>query len=346
MATGNKDNFVIYQDGFQTGALEVLEQEVGVLNAGPRGIVIVTENTRGEYLESAFFTNVDGLVSDRDPSSLAAVTPTGLNQQNVKDIVVNYKIGPHADTLDAFRKISESPDLMSYLLGQMAGAQLAERYLNGGLGALVAAMSTETGMVLDTRVSGGATTNPVAGKTSISVRALNFVLGLMGDKRSRVRMWVMPSAVHTELLDNQVVEKLGEVSGSIIYGGAPGTYGLPAFVTDSPALTFEQDVSVAQDASALVTRHRVLGLTEQALVIQEQSYFDMATEIKTGGENIVAQWQGESSYLVRVKGFSWTGSNAPTTGQLATDTNWSYVFQSVKAGPGVMLVVDDIDAGV
>ena len=343
MAIGTKDNFVIYQDGFQTGMLEALEQEVSVLNAGPRGIVVVTEATRGEYLESAFFQNVDNLVTDRDPSSVAPVTPTSLSQQNVKDILCNYKIGPHADTIDAFRKIAESPDLMSVLLGEAAGQQLAEKYLNGGLGALVAAMSTESGMVFDTRGAADAI-NPAADSTAISLRNLNRAMGLMGDKRSRLRMLVMPSAVHTELLDNQIAEKLGEVSGAIVYGGVPGTYGLPAYVTDSPALTFEQDVSADQDGSEEILRHRVLILTEQALVIQQNNYFDMVTERKGGSENIIVQYQAEGSYLVRLKGFSWTGGDAPTDGELATDTNWSYVMQSVKAGPGVMLIVDDIPA--
>lgn len=340
MPIGNKNDFVIYQDGFQTGMLEALEQEVSVLNAGPRGIVVVTEATRGEYLESAFFQNVDGLVSDRDTTSTADAPETKLNQQNVKDILVNYRVGPNSNTIDGFRKIAESPDVMSMLLGEAAGQQLAEKFLNGGLGALVAAMSTEAGMVFDTRGDADAL-NPKANSTSITLRNLNRVLGLMGDKRSRTRMWVMPSATFTELVDNQQVEKLGDVSGAVVYGGNPGTYGLPAYVTDSPALSFTQDVSADQDGSDEIARHRILGLTEQALVIQQQPYFDLEVERKTGKQNLLVTYQGEGSYLVRVKGFSWTGSESPTDGELATDTNWSYVFSSVKSGPGVMLIVDD-----
>jgi len=340
MPIGNKNDFVIYQDGFQTGMLEALEQEVSVLNAGPRGIVVVTEATRGEYLESAFFQNVDGLVSDRDTTSVADAPETKLNQQNVKDILVNYRVGPNSNTIDGFRKIAESPDVMSMLLGEAAGQQLAEKFLNGGLGALVAAMSTEAGMVFDTRGAADAL-NPKANSTSITLRNLNRVLGLMGDKRARTRMWVMPSAPFTELVDNQITEKLGEVSGAVVYGGNPGTYGLPAYVTDSPALTFTQDVSAAQDGSEEISRHRILGLTEQALVIQQQPYFDLEVERKTGKQNLLVTYQGEGSYLVRVKGFSWTGTESPTDGELATDTNWNYVFSSVKSGPGVMLIVDD-----
>lgn len=345
MAITTKGDFQIYQDGFQTGMLEALEQEVSVLNA-TSSILVVTGNTRGEYEESAFFQNIDGLVSDRDPTSTSSVTPSGLTQDQIKDILCNYKVGPSATTMDAFRKINESPEVFSFLLGRMAGAQLAEKFLNGGLGALVAAMSTETGMIFDTRGTFDSL-NPKADKTSISLRNLNKVLGLMGDKRSRVRMWVMGSAPFTELVDNQIVEKLGEVSGAIIYGGNPGTYGLPAYVTDSPALTFTQDVRADGAGTAVdVERHRILGLTEQAMVIQENNYFDLVTERKTGGENLTIQYQGEGSYLIRLKGFSFGGSNSPTDGELATDTNWTYKFQSVKAGPGVMLVVDDVDASV
>lgn len=343
MTTSTKANMVIYQDGFQTGMLEALEQEVSVLNA-TSSIVVVTENTRGEFLESAFFTQVDNLVTDRDPTSLASVTPSGLDQAQIKDILCNYKIGPNANTMDSFRKINEDPQLMSFLLGEMAGAQLAEKYLNDGLGALVAAISTEAGMVFDTRGTFDSF-NASADISSISFQNLNKVMGLMGDKRSRLRMWVMPSSPHTSLIGHQISEKLGEVSGATIYGGSPGTFGLPVYVTDSPALSFVQDVRADGGGTAVnVDRHYVLGLTEQALVIQQNNYFDMAEERKTGGENLVIQWQAEGTYLVRLKGFSWTGSNAPTGGQLATDTNWSYAFASVKAGPGVMLVVDDVNA--
>lgn len=328
-----KDNFVIYQDGFQTGMLEALEQEVSVLNAGPGGILVITEATRGEYVESAFFANVDGLVSDRDPNSTADAPVTTLSQKNVKDILCNYRIGPNAKTIDAFRKIAESPDLMSVLLGEAAGQQLAEKFLNDGLGALVAAMSTEPAMVFDAR------TDAKADKTSISGRNLNRARALMGDKQNRLRMWVMPSAVYNELVDDQIVSQLGEVSGAMLYGGTPGTYNLPVFSTDSPALTFEEEVATDQ----FELRHRVLGLTEQALIIQENNYFDMEVERKTGGENLVIQYQGEGTHLVKLKGFSWTGGEAPTAGELATDSNWDYVFESVKAGPGVMLIVTDID---
>ncbi|WP_290738402.1 major capsid protein [Haliea sp.] len=340
MPIGNKTDFTIYQDGFQTGMLEALEQEVSVLNAGPRGIIVVTEATRGEFLESAFFQNVDGLVSDRDTTSTADAPETKLTQDQVKDILCNYRVGPNSNTIDGFRKISESPDLMSVLLGEAAGQQLAEKYLNGGLGALVAAMSNEAAMVFDTRGAADAV-NPKANGTSVTLRNLNRVLGLMGDKRSRTRMWVMPSAPFTELVDNQITEKLGEVSGAVVYGGNPGTYGLPAYVTDSPALTFTQDVSAAQDGSEEITRHRILGLTEQALVISQQPYFDLEVERKTGKQNLLVTYQGEGAYRVAIKGFSWVGSESPTDGQLATASNWDYKYQSVKSGPGVMLIVDD-----
>lgn len=340
MSTYTKNDFVVYQDGFQTGMVEALEQEVSVLNAGPRGIIVVTANTRGEYLESAFFKNVDNLVTDRDPTSTAPVNATTLTQDQIKDILCNYKVGPHKDSLDSFRKINENPTLMSVILGEMAGSQLAEKYLNGGLGALVAAMSTEAGMVFD--ATDAANAAKVDGQT-ISFQNLNRAMGLMGDKRSRLRMHVLPSAVHTALIGHQIAEKLGEVSGSIVYGGAPGTFGLPAYVTDSPALSFEKDFSVGQDGSDLRLCHRHLVLTEGALVLQQNDYFDLSSGIDRGGENLLASYQAEGSYLVRVKGFSWDGANAPTDAQLAVPSNWEYAFESVKAGPGVMLIVADVE---
>lgn len=335
MAIGTLEDFKIYQDYFTTGMLESLEQDVSVLNA-TGSIAVVTANTRGEYTKQSFFANIDDLITDRDVTSVDPVTSKKLSEKEIKNVLHNYKLGPVRQSIDSFRKNGQSPQVFSFVVGQAAGQHMAERYLNIGLSALVAAMSSEAGMVFDNTVAGNAAKT---GGTTISARALNRAKGLLGDKQARARLIVGPSAVWNELIDNQIVEKLGEVSGQAIYGSSPGTMGLPMYVTDSPALTFE--VNTGTDlAPVMETRHNVLILTDAALVLDAQDYMDIASQVEMGLENLVNVWQAESAFLVKVKGFSYTGTDTDSA-SLGTQANWSYIYESVKTGPGVLLVVAD-----
>lgn len=327
MAIGNITDFKIYSDELTTGIMEALEQDTTVLNS-TGAIAVVTSNTRGTYRKESFFANIPDLIVDRDPTSVAPLTAKKLVEKEVKDILTNYTIGPVRQSLDSFRKNGQSPEIFSFLVGQEAGQHLAERYLNVGLAALIAAMKSEAGMVFDNTDAGNAAKT---GGTGISARALNRAKGLLGDRQGRARLIVGDSAVFNQLIDNQIAEKLGEVSGQAIYGAQAGTMGLPMYVTDSPALTFED---------AGVVKHNVLILTEQALIMEAQPYMDVASKVEMGLANLVTAWQAESAYLLNLKGFSYTGATSDAAA-LATTANWDYVYESVKSGPGVLLVVAD-----
>ena len=327
MAIGTLQDFKIYQDYFTTGMLESLEQDVSVLNS-TGAIAVVTANTRGLYTKQSFFANIDDLITDRDTASVAPVASKKLSEKEIKNILHSYKIGPVRQSIDSFRKNGQTPEIFSFVVGQAAGQHMAQRYLNVGLSALVAAMKSEAGMVFDNTVPANAAKT---GGATMNSRALNRAKALLGDKQARARLIVGPSAVFNELVDWQITEKLGEVSGQAIYGGSVGTMGLPLYITDSPALTFEEGGD---------TKHNVLILTDAALVLDAQDYMDIASEIEMGLENLVTAWQAESAFLVKVKGFSFTGADSDSA-SLSTVANWDFIYESVKAGPGVLLVVAD-----
>lgn len=334
-ATGTLGDFKIYQDEYYSGLIEGIDQSVQVLNESAGGAIrVLTQNTLGQFEKRSFFQNTDNLVIDRDPTDTSELTAKKLTQGEVKDILKNYTIGPVRNTLDGFRKMAQNPSVMSFVLGVQQGEQLALEFLNNGLASLVASIGSEAAMVWDNTV---AANSARTGGTTISHRAMNRAAGLFGDRRAALRAIVGPSAVATELFDNQLTEKLGEVSGSLVYGASVGTLGLPMWVTDSPALSFED----ALDGNKL--KHRVLMLTENALILQQQDYMDMHSEIEGGRANLTAFYQAESAYLLRVKGFSYIGTEAPTAGELADGANWDYVYASLKDGPGVMLVVNDVE---
>jgi hypothetical protein len=337
---GNITDVKVYQDEYYNGLIESIDQNVRVLNEGANGAIrVITANTRGQYETQSFFKKIDNLVIDRDPESTAELAVNKLTQGEVKDILRDYTIGPVAQTLDAFRKIQLNPSYMSFVIGQNDGDQVAQKFLNEGLAGLIAAMSTETAMVFDNTDPANAART---GATTISARALNRGRFKLGDRAGVLRALVMNSACADELWDRQLTDKLGEVSGSLVYGAQPGTLNMPLWVTDSPALSFEEDIGTQQDPD-LVLRHRVLMLTEGALVIEQQPYMDILTEVRGGRANLSGFYQAESSYLTRVKGFTWIGGNSPTAGEFADSDNWEFVLNSHKDGPGVLIIVNDIE---
>lgn len=334
---GNITDVQVYQDEYYTGLIEKIDQNVRVLNEGANGAIrVLTANTRGQYELRSFFQKIDNLVIDRDPESNAELAVNKITQGEVKDILRNYTIGPVRQTLDAFRKIQLDPSYMSFVIGQQDGEAVAQKFLNEGLAGCIAAMSTESAMVFDNSDPDNAKRT---GGTTISSRALNRARFRMGDRAGVLRALVMNSACAGELWDNQLTEKLGEVSGSLVYGAQPGTLNMPLWVTDSPALSFEEG-----DEGSEVLKHNILMLTEGALTIEQQPHMDILTEIQGGRANLAGFYQAESSYLARIKGFSWTGGNAPTGGEFADSANWDYVYASHKDGPGVLLIVEDIEA--
>jgi len=328
--TGNPTDFQVYRDEYYSGLIESIDQNVRVLNEGAGGAIrVLTSNTRGQFENRSHFNLIDDLIFDRDPESNADLPVRKITQGEVKDILLNYGIGPVRGTLDSFRKLSQDPSLASFILGQQMGERVTQMLLNTGLGGLVAALSTESDVVYDNTVQANAERN---GGSTINHKAMIRAKYLMGDRTEALRAIVANSAVAAELDVSQLSEKLGEVSGAMVYGASSGTLNLAAYITDSPALTF---------VDGGVTKHYVLMLTEGALTIEQQDYMDMLSDREGGKMNLSYFYQAESAYLARIKGFTWTGANAPTRGQFADSANWEYAYASLKDGPGVLLIVSD-----
>jgi len=327
MATSTKADVVIYNEEYFSGIIEVVEQYADDVNTQSNGAVnYVTESLKGDFEKRSFWDLSTG-VTDRDPTDVTDVTPTGLSQSELISPKMNMRIGPFQATLDQFRKLGETPETMSFVLGQQMGAEIAVEWLNRGLTAATACLSKAAG-----------TQSDITGETAdadkvISSKALNRTLGLMGDRRNRVVAWVMHSSAFTDLTEGQIVDKLPGNSDVIMYGGITASLGLPVLVTDSQAL---YDVDPDGDSSNASEAY-ILGLTEDAVRMIESE--DRAIELSTvlGKANILRILQGEMALTVRMKGFSYSGSASPNLAAIGTSSNWDSVFTDIKSGPGVML---------
>lgn len=332
MAAGTKTDFVIYNDEFHTGVTDKLEQAaIDMGESTGNTIRLVTQSILGDFEKSTFFDLVEDLVQERDPTSLADVAPSNLNQSETINPKVNRRIGPHQDTIDKFKKINADPAVMSFVLGQQFSVGVMLDYLNTGLIAVSTAIQSEAGMVYDQVADADATDK------TLSPVSFNKGMSKLGDAGQRIRSWVMHSAPYYKLIENGITEKLTGMSDLLVYGGVPGALGKPVYVSDSPALV---DADPAGDQT-LPAQYVILGLTEGALTLTQSEDMSTSAGDVRGKQNIVVEWQAEYAFNIAVKNFSYIGSgSSPTKAQLGVAANWNYTKHDIKSGPGVAIIVN------
>lgn len=327
MATGTLQNFVIYNEEFQTGLQESLEQRNLDLNAAINdGIRLISQSMIGEYNKAAFFKANEGLIKRRDPSSLADATPDRLEQAEAVGVKVDSMFLLE-NTLDSFKKIGMSPEAMSFYVGNSVAQNMSRDHLNTALLVLDTAVDSLAATIYNVVTDAG------AAKKTLTASALNKSRIPLGDKGlSAIRAWVMPSKVYYDLVGDQIGQQLTGLSDVVVYGGTPATLGLPVYVVDSPVLI---DLAAAGGAE-----YSVLGLTEGAATIIQSEQPSYLSETVGGKANLIARVQGEFAYNVEVKGFAYIGTASPTDAVLGNPANWNYRLSSPKHAPAVKIVVN------
>jgi hypothetical protein len=131
----------------------------------------------------------------------------------------------------------------------------------------------------------------------------------------------------TRLVKSQIAANIDGVSNFNVARATPITLNRPVLVTDSADLV---------NGSIYTT----LGLTEDAVVIEESETPYIHNEIISGKENLVVRLQGEYAYNLGLRGLAWDITNGginPDNGALGTGTNWDSVMDDVKDLPGVAI---------
>lgn len=327
MAAGKASDFKVYQDQFQAGVVETLTQNSNAFNAASMGAIsLSTVSRRGDYSQQAFFKNVANLVSRRDTASVADASILGMTQDEWISVKLNRKIGPVDQTKDSFRKIMAglAPDEMSFLLGEMAAKAMQVEMLNSALRAGRAALNAQA-------------TNKYTVPTSGTLNTAGLVSGLskFGDAASQVVAWVMHSKAYFDLVQAQITANIDGVSNFNVATGTPVTLNRPVLVTDSDALLISSG-----SGSAATTDYFTLGLTADALIVENTEEEDLVIEDITGKENLITRMQGEFAYNLGVRGFKWdiaNGAANPNDATLGTGSNWDAVRGSHKDFAGVVI---------
>lgn len=152
-------------------------------------------------------------------------------------------------------------------------------------------------------------------------------LAAFGDAASRIVVWVMHSKPYYDLVQSQITANIDGVSNFNVATATPITLNRPVLVTDSAELV---------NGSVYTT----LGLTANAVTVEESETPIVHTEIITGLDSLVVRMQGEFAYNLGCKGFAWDVANGgvnPDDTALGTGSNWDSVMDSVKDLSGVAI---------
>ena len=331
MPQGKVTDFQIYDEEFFGGFSEALEQNSDVFNAGSNGTIVLRPNRlKGHFERESFIQNITDLVTRRDITSVASVDDKAMTQDEFVGVKVNRKIGPVAQTLDAWRKIGEDQSTMSFTLGQQIGKAAAVDMANTAILALV-------GAITDLEADAGAGSAIFDGTAGTPDHAnLVDIMAKLGDASGDVACWVMHSKTYFDLMKDGIdksAEIIQQLAGTTIYTGTTASLGRPVVVSDSPSLKYDDTGD----------RYRILGLVPGAGMVDESEQQEIVSQLITGNENLGMRVQGEYAYNLKVRGMKWdsgAGGNNPTDAALNTTDNWVSVMATavngIKGGPGSM----------
>lgn len=318
MAIGTMADFKIYDEQYFGGQYERLATNLAVFNEASRGAILLSnKNLKGKFEKQSFMKKVANLIVRRDPTDTGAAAAVKPTQGEFVGVKLSRGIGPADDTMDAWKKIAEDPELFSFYIGQMVAEQKLEDMVKLAVSAVETAIQGEAGLVVP--------------DTTATITHLNLVQALakMGDQSNRIIAWVMHSKPYHDLIGQAITDKIVDVANVAIYNGTVATLGRPTIVIDQPALT---------DAGPPVT-FNTLGLVAGAVEVTESEPETVVFDRVTGLKNLVMRLQGEYAVNLKVKGKKWnTAIENPTDAEVATAANWVKEATEDKDLSGVRLV--------
>lgn len=320
MATGTGANFVIYENEVWTAFQLKVTQMITAFNEASRGaLTLRNEFLKGNFDKRAFFNQATA-IARRDITSTASVADTPLTQDEDISVKLNRRIGPLAQTLDAWKKVGASPEMLSQIVGEFAAEQATQEMINELIAVLVSLLENTAATTLD--VSAGSTTN---------YTDLNLTNALMGDHASKIVAYVMHSKAYADLVGDSISKAVTNVTDTAIFSDVIGSFGRIVVVTDAPALT----------AVPVGTVYKTLALTMGAGVSTMSEPENLVSEVITGSENLIGRVQGEYAYNLGIRGWKYSSATVnPDDATVQLETNWTELGTSVKQRAGAILIAD------
>lgn len=318
-------DLAVFSEYFYTSSTEVLRQQVNLFNGATAGAIVLGAGAhQGDFSDRVMYAAVQGLVRRRNAYGSGAVVPKHLT--HLIDTMVKVASGtpPLEMNPSQFLWIQRNPEEAGVVYGQQLAVQVLADMLNSGLGALYAAMAGISSNVLDIT----ARTTPA---DKMNFGALAEAHGLLGDQSGGgVAAWILHSKPMFDIFQNQ----LNNAERLFTYGNVSvirDPFGKMFVMTDSPALV---------NLAATPDVYHTFGLTQGAIVIEQNNDYIANEETKNGDENITRTFQAEWSFEMGIKGFAWdkaNGGKSPTDAALLTGSNWDRIATSHKDLPGVII---------
>lgn len=319
MPIGTRSDFKIYDEQYFAGQYERVMQTLEIFNGASNGaIVLESKLVKGDFEKKSFMKFISGLIARRDPTSVAAAADVKPTQGEFVGVKLNRRIGPASQTLDAWRKIGETPELFSFYLGRMVAEQKMQEMVNTAV------------RVIEAALQGQAALN-VTSAATMTHSDLVDAMALRGDRAQDIVAFVMHSKPYFDLVKQAITDKIFGVANVAVYAGTVATLGKPTVVIDSPALV---------DAGAPNT-YNTLGLVPGAVTVKESELETLVLDGPlTGLENLIYRLQGEYAYNVEVLGFKYDTAQLanPNDATLGTAATWIKEATDDKALGGVRLV--------
>ena len=309
-------NLQVFSDTVETVSSEIVAQQVEKFNAASAGgIVLRTAANRGDYASSLKYQKISGLIAERDPTSVAAVSAVELVRILEGSVKLARRVGPVNLIPSDYDWIMRAPEEAGSVIGlQVAPDRLADM-LNTGISAFVAAT-----------LNVGATLVHDMGATTITLAGLADGQQKLGDAQGKLACWAMHSKSWTDLY------KAGITGSNVLF-----TYGTVNIVRDPLGRPF-----VITDSASLVNAadYYTCGLVPGGIVCEDNGDMRGQTVATNLTQNLGATYQGQYTYNLGLLGFKWNeaaGGRAPIAATIATGTNWTRAATSVKDCAGVIV---------
>ena len=311
-------NMILFDTQVHKVATETVDQSVQKFNEASGGALILgSEIVIGDYLEEASYSVISSLINRRDAYADTAVGDVTLDQLKDVSVKVDTRIGPVIWTAEQFNRLGKSEEEAGLIVGEQVAAGLIQDYLNTAASGAVAAIGAQSGAVFDGS----------AGK--ISMAALNKGARKFGDRAQSLATWLMHGDIWHDLVDEAITNSnqlfnIGNIN--VMQDGLGRRY----VVTDCPALV----------KAGSPDEYHTLGLVSGAVQVQTGSISSVTVDI-TGKTNLKKRWQGESSFMLGLKGYSWNqgsgGGKSPSAAMLKKAANWPKLSTSIKDTAGVLV---------
>lgn len=315
-------DLAVFSEYAYESMIEGLDYQFNLFNGASNGTIVLRSGAnQGDYNESAMFQLVSGVIRTRDPNGTGDLSAKALTHILDRSVKVAKGTYPLDVSPSMFLWIQQNPQEAGAAFGMQVAQQTLADYLAQGVGAARATIAANASL-----------TNDVSAATdkTMQLSVLNGARAKFGDRGMDIAAWVMHSDAMYQLWGNA----LTNAERLFVYNNVAvvrDTFGTVFVVADIPGLKI----------AGTPTKIYTLGLTQGAIVVEQNNDLVSNIDTRNGKDNIVRTLQSEWSFNLGLKGYAWdkvNGGAAPTDGELTTATNWDKFVTSLKDTAGVCTV--------